>query len=95
MIREDIREELQELEYNNTLLFDNPSFDDAIIGYTETGRVVYDYDLMIESLAKEENIDAHAAADFISYNTIRALPYMPQEYAPIILYKFQCNGMNS
>lgn len=95
MIREDIREELRELEYNDSLLFDNPSFDDAIIGYTETGRVIYDYDLMVESLARESNIDTHEAADFISYNTIRALAYQPKENAPIILYRFECKEIDS
>lgn len=70
------------------IYFTNPSFGDAIIGVTDDNRVVYDYDLMVESLMKEDDISAEDAIDFIDYNTIRALSYMG-EYHPIIVYSLK------
>lgn len=88
MIREHIREELKEKEFNDTVIFDNPSFDDSIVGYTEDGRLVYDYDSMIVELAGEDGISLIEAQEFIDYNTIRALPYAGEK-APIIIYAFE------
>lgn len=31
----------------------NPSYEDAVIGYTDDGCIVYDYDLMVECLVKD------------------------------------------
>ena len=87
MIREDIREELIEKEYNDTILFENPSFDNSIVGYTEDGRVIYDYSLMVEEYASENNCTDFEAIEFIDYNTLRALPYAG-EFAPIIMHRF-------
>ena len=88
MIREDIRQELREKGFDDTILFDNPSFDNSIVGYTEDGRVVYNYDSMVEELAEEDGISLIDAQEFIDYNTIRALPYAGEK-APIIVYRFQ------
>ena len=71
--------------YENLILFENPDFDDAIIGTSHNGRVVYDFDKMVECLAKEENMTVEEAMDFICYNTIRSIPYMGSD-APIVLY---------
>lgn len=87
MINKNIREELKEKEYNDTILFDNPSFDNSIVGYTEEGRVIYDYSLMVSEFAKENNCTEFDAIEFIDYNTLRALPYAG-EFAPIIMYRF-------
>lgn len=79
------RELLCELGYEDSVIFDNPDFDDAIIGVTTDGNVVYDYDKMVVSLAEKDGMDLADAADFIDYNTIRSLPYVG-ESAPIIMY---------
>ena len=73
------------LEIAQASIFVNPDFDDAIIGITTDDRVVYDYDLMIESLAKKDNMSLDEAQEFIDYNTVRTLPYMPN--APVIMIK--------
>ena len=57
----------------------------AIIGVSEDGRVVYDYNLMIEALMLSDNMTYDEASEFIDYNTIRALPYMGEK-APIVMY---------
>ena len=56
-------------------LFDNPNFDKSIVGISSDQRVVYDYDLMIQEFAEDNNCTAEEAEEFIQYNTMRALPY--------------------
>ena len=82
--RIDKREALCDAGCSESIVFDNPDFDDAIIGYTTDGCVVYDYELMVISLMEEDGITEDEAVDFIDYNTIRSLPYAG-EYAPIIM----------
>lgn len=73
----------QEIEVK---VFSSPSFKNSIIGISYDDRVIYDYDLMIEDLMKEEGFDYASALEFLEYNTIRALPYMGED-APVILDK--------
>ena len=85
MKNEKIRKALESLELE-AVLFEEPSFDDAIIGVTSDGRVIYDYDLMCESLANEYGIRLNEAMDFIDYNTIRSLPYIDADKRPVVLF---------
>lgn len=84
MINEELREELSH-SYPEALLFDNPSYDNSIIGISHNGRIIYSFEKMIEELCKEDNVEQDEAIDFISYNTERAIPYAG-ENAPIIMY---------
>ena len=56
--------------YDDAIVYDNPDYDDAIIGVTDDGQVVNDYDLMIACLERSQGLTAEEAADFISYNTM-------------------------
>ena len=76
---------LMDQGFENFIIFENPDYDSAIIGITEDNQVVYEYDKMIEHLIQEDDMSYEEAIDFISYNTIRSLPYAGQ-YAPIIMY---------
>ena len=80
MVNEQIREELPE----DSLVLDNQSYDNSIIGVTLDGRVVYDYDLMIQELMADDNCSVEDAIDWIEYNTLRAIPYMGDK-APIVI----------
>jgi hypothetical protein len=81
------RDFLVEIGLEESIVFENPNYDDAIIGYDEiTQRVVYDYEKMIECLINEDGMEYDEAIDFIDYNTIRACPYMGDK-APIVLRK--------
>lgn len=44
------RELLVEMGYEETVLFENPRYDEAIIGVTSDGNAVYDYELMVSEL---------------------------------------------
>ena len=76
---------LMDQGFENFIIFENPDYDSAIIGITENNQVVYNYEKMIEYLIQEDDMDYEEAVDFISYNTIRSLPYAG-EGAPIIMY---------
>ena len=79
------RQLLEDLDYDNLVVFENPDYDSAIIGVSHDDRVIYDYDKMIQYLMDEEHMDIDEAADFISYNTIRSIGYVGPE-APIVMY---------
>jgi hypothetical protein len=79
-------EKLLEAGYEDVVILKDYSYDDALIGVTEDNRAVYDYELMIEWLCEKENMSYEDAAEWIDYNTIRALPYFG-EAAPIIIYR--------
>ena len=79
------REILDNMGYTDSIVFRNPDYDDAIIGISHDDRVIYDYDKMIEHLITHEDMTDEEAADFISYDTMRIIPYAG-ENAPIVMY---------
>ena len=89
------KEVLEFLEEENpeAVLFENPSFEKALIGYTENNLgnlvAVYDYNEMIDSLTEEYSTDSEDpytdAIEWIEYNSMRSLPYMGDN-APVIIY---------
>lgn len=83
-VNQQLRDELPE----DAIVFDNMSYDGSIVGVTTDGRVVYDYDKMVEELMADEEWNYDDATEWIDYNTIRALPYAG-ENGPIIMYKLQ------
>lgn len=83
------RDILCEIGLENAIVFENPEYQDAIVGYDVISeRVIYDYDKMIKSLITNDNMSYEEAIEFIEYNTIRACPYMGDK-APIILQNIE------
>ena len=78
------KERLLDAGYEDVVVFENFSYDDALIGVSEDGRAVYDFEKMVEWLCRTENFTPDEAVEWIEYNTIRALPYY--EGAPIVIY---------
>jgi hypothetical protein len=70
--------------YEGVVIFDNRSYDAALIGVSEDGRAIYDYEKMVDGLMYMDGMMPDEAVEWIEYNTIRALPYMAG--APIIMY---------
>lgn len=79
-----VRDVLCEMGCESAVVFDNPDYDAAIIGYTVDGRAVYDYDLMLRVLEIRDEMAEDEALDWLDYNTIRALPYAG-EFAPVVM----------
>lgn len=74
--------------YEDVVILENYSYDDALVGVTEDGRAVYDFERMVRWLVETEGMDELEAVEWIEYNTIRALPYAGDS-APIIMYPLE------
>ena len=83
----ELKDLLNELEYKDTVVFENPSYLKAIIGLSDDGALCYSYEKMIECLMEEDGMDYEGAMEFIDYKTIRALPYASSMgIRPIVVY---------
>ena len=81
------RDLLNELGLEESIVFENPDYDSAIIGYdANDSRIIYDYEKMVEHLMEADGMEYDEAVEFIDYNTIRAIPYAGPN-APIVLNK--------
>lgn len=79
------REILCDAGYEETLLFDGPEFDVAIIGVTYEGQAVYDFEKMVQHHMETYGSSRTEAIEDIEYNTIGSLPSAGEE-APVIMY---------
>ena len=68
----------------DVILLENHTYDNSVIGITEDGRLIYDYEKMIKEFMKDEGCSETEAIEWLEYNTLRAIPYMG-ERAPIIM----------
>lgn len=82
-------EEMKEWNEDLVYLGDKPEqYKDAIVGLSnDDNHVIYSYNKFRDCLVKE-GMTQEEAEDWISYNTLRALPYMG-EYAPILMYDLE------
>lgn len=83
---EELKEFLTDFGYEGTIVLENPDYVGAVIGVDDEGRLVYSYDKMVQCLVDEDGMSYEEAAEFIDYNTIRALPYMGTS-APIVFHE--------
>lgn len=81
-------ERLADLGYEDVVVLENYSYDDALIGVTEDNRAVYDFNKMVDWLVETEGFSPEEAIEWIEYNTIRALSYAGS-YAPVIMYPLE------
>ena len=78
-------EKIEAAGLDDVIIFENYSYDDALVGVTEDGRAVYDFDKMVDWLVQETGWGLEEATEWIEYNTIRALPYAGPQ-GPLIMY---------
>ena len=83
MINEEIREFLAE-HSPESVIFDDPAYDNSIVGISTDGCLVYDFAKMVKELSQDDGISEEEALDFIEYNTVRILPYIATS-RPIIV----------
>jgi len=57
------------------IVLEGDGLDDAIIGSTEEGKLVYDHDLLIEAFVSQGMKDAAEAREWIDYNVIPLMGY--------------------
>ena len=84
MINEDLREHIKN-NYDGAVLFDNPSFDNSIIGISTNNNIIYDLTSMVDELAEDDDMSYEEALEFIDYNTLRTIPYITEGSKPIIM----------
>lgn len=81
----EIKEILCEIGLENSIVFENPDYESAIVGFDyNSDRVVYDYDKMVEFLVTTYSIAPEEAVEFIDVNTIRSLSYMGEKGSIIL-----------
>ena len=71
--------------YENSIVLENPSYRNAVIGVSEDGRVIYSARIILQDMMIDEDLEYEEAFEHFSYNLLRSLPYMG-EMAPIIQY---------
>lgn len=81
---QELKDALCDAGCEDAIVFENPDYAKALVGHTHDYRAVYSYTSMIACLM-EEGMSYEDAAEFIDYNTIRAIPYMGPT-APVILF---------
>lgn len=89
-MQDDLRsanEKLLDAGCEGTPYFIGFSYDSALIGTTDEGAAVYDYDLMIDWIVRTQGWSYDDSVEWIEYNTIRAIPYMGDLH-PVILHRF-------
>lgn len=91
-MNQDIRDAICDMGYEEAVVFDGPDFDEAIVGVTEEGRVVYDFDKMVKVLVDRDGMEEMEAIEFIEYNSIRALPYV--ENAPVVMTQLRLEDVD-
>lgn len=85
---ETLKYRLAKMSGDEASFFTEPSYITAVVGVSEDGRVVYDYQRMIDFLVLEDKMTSDEAIEFIDYNTLRTIPYMGEK-APIIIYNLE------
>lgn len=80
-VNQQIREQLP----SDAVVFANHAYDNSIIGITLDGRAIYDFDKMVKELMKDEGWEEIDAVEWITYNTLRALPYGGDK-RPLVVY---------
>ena len=83
-----LKEWLSDRDYEDTVVMENPDYLSAIAGVSDDGRLIYDYEKMVEYLMTTDGMDYEEACEFIDFNTIGALPYMGEK-RPVILNKIE------
>ena len=77
------RQRLIDWGYEDVVIFEDPSYDDALIGVTTDERAVYDYDLMVKWLVEHEGMEEFESVEWIDYNTLRSCSYYQD--SPIVI----------
>lgn len=87
--------EINDIEDGTVILEDWDTFKRGVVGISEDRRhIIYGYDALVKALSdsykktepdlSDEELNT-MAIDWIEYNTIRSIPYMPTGYEPIII----------
>ena len=68
---------LRLLESAKATILEPEELDPALIGVAADGHAVYHYNSLVECFMKMDGTDRAEASEWVDYNTLRAIPYMP------------------
>ena len=83
----DIRSIIIEYIHEGAAILED-ELDDAIIGSTVDGRVVYDYDLIVAIFCERDGMTSDEAKEYIDYNVVQTLP-LTGELSPVIIERVE------
>ena len=81
-----LKDWLCDRDYEETVVLENPDYLSAIVGVSDDGRLIYDYEKMVEHLMVTDGMDYDEACEFIDFNTIKCLSCLSGK-RPIIMNK--------
>lgn len=81
-------EKVLDAGFEDVLILENFSYDDALIGVTTDNRAVYSFRKMVQWLIEKEGLTSEEAEEWIYYNTVKSLPYYGPG-APIVMYDLE------
>lgn len=89
LLKEYIKEHVSDDEITNDIvLLEGDEFAPGFIGLTaDTYQAVYSYEKLIVSLTAHNHWTSEEATEWLEYNTLRSIPYMPGK-KPIIIYEY-------
>ena len=83
-----LKEWLIDKGFKESIVLENPSYRNAVIGISENGRVIYSKRIILEDMMIDEGMNSDNALEHFSNNILRSLPYMGV-MAPIIQSDFE------
>lgn len=96
-VRGEISNRLIEMGYEDSLFLDGFKYwDEAIIGVSTSGNLIYSYDLLVDKYVKQMIEDDPSgdietfeidAIEFIETNTLKSLQFITTGMPPIIMYE--------
>ena len=57
MVNEELRQKIADAGFTNSIVYDEPSFDNSIIGVDDNGKVVYSVELMMNEFVRDDEGD--------------------------------------
>ena len=59
MVNEELRQKIAAAGFTNSIVYDEPSFDNSIIGVDDNGKVVYSVELMMNEFVRDDEGDKY------------------------------------
>ena len=59
MVNEELRQKIADAGFTNSIVYDEPSFDNSIIGVDDNGKVVYSVELMMNEFVRDDEGDKY------------------------------------
>ena len=79
---------LSDNDHGDAVVLEGDEFATAVVGVSNDGRVVYDYDQMMNCLVDTQHMSEDEALEWLESNTLRAIDYMGPK-APIVVHNLK------